>query len=60
MLALGADGNHLKMLQQILKAVQDREFMARLDSASSPDQVAEIAAAKFGGRCSGCFDEREG
>lgn len=48
MLALGASGQHLSVLQQVIKAIQDAEFMTALRASTSPDEIVALASGKLG------------
>ncbi|AFV87944.1 Phosphoenolpyruvate-dependent sugar phosphotransferase system [Acidipropionibacterium acidipropionici ATCC 4875] len=47
MLALGGSGQHLTVLQQVIKAIQDADFMASLRASTSPDEIAALALSKL-------------
>lgn len=46
-LALGGSGQHLTMLQRVIKCIQDLEFMDVIRHSESAVEVAEITLAKL-------------
>lgn len=47
MLALGASGQHLAMLQQIIKCIQDPGFMSTIRASVSAEEIAALTASKL-------------
>lgn len=47
MLALGGSGHHLTILQQVLKCIQDPEFMTFIRASRSADEIFQLASAKI-------------
>lgn len=48
MLALASSGEHLKVLQKIVKSIQKAEFLETIRSASDPQVIADAASTAFG------------
>lgn len=47
MLALGGSGQHLEILQKILKCIQDPEFMSAVRSSGSATEVSGLVSARL-------------
>lgn len=48
MLALASAGEHLKVLQKIVKSIQRPEFLETIRSAADPQVIADTASEAFG------------
>lgn len=48
MLALASAGEHLRVLQKIVKSIQKPEFLETIRSASDPRVIADAASEAFG------------
>ncbi|WP_316670506.1 PTS sugar transporter subunit IIA [uncultured Propionibacterium sp.] len=48
MLALASAGEHLKVLQKIVKSIQEPEFLETIRSATDPRVIADTASRAFG------------
>lgn len=48
MLALGASGDHLEVLQKIIQCIQDIAFISELRASRSAKEIAGIATAQLG------------
>ncbi|AXE37257.1 PTS sugar transporter subunit IIA [Acidipropionibacterium virtanenii] len=48
MLALGGAGQHLAVLQEVIKAIQDADFLAAVRASRSAEEIAGLASAKLG------------